>query len=576
MDIITLLPEKTAFAMKQCQKLAQEMNIPVGVAILLFQRGITDTKQAASFLYPKLTGLPSPFLMHGMDKSVELVMQAYKQQGDILVHGDYDVDGISGTALLAQFFASLGITATCYQPNRLTEGYGLQKKIIDQHKPGLKGKSLLITVDCGISSHAEIQFARENGYKVIVTDHHLLPDILPEADAILNPKQPDCNFPYEDLAGVGVAFFLAMGVRSRMVEQGLITRDNAPGLKDLLSLVALGTVADVMPLTGVNRILVRAGLEVISKRSVPWTWALCDRAGLKEGAVTAGDISFRLAPRINAPGRLGKPESAFQLLTSTETVAALELADTLEEINRQRRLLESETIDLILQECAQQDSKGYDGLVVHGDYHPGIIGIIASRITDEFGKPVFILTDDPAGQHILKGSGRSVEHIHLYEILKECSDTLIQYGGHAMAAGLTVKKDMLPQFKEEFNISVSKAKAGLKIQKEEKIAVDYVVGEAEVFDTKFMQYYQLLEPFGSGNPEPVFLVKGQQMNGLKIIYNHLKYSVNVNGVRYKGIGFGMADKFDLAQNNPVDILFKLKKNVFRGEESIEFHAINIT
>ncbi|MDH3328277.1 MAG: single-stranded-DNA-specific exonuclease RecJ [Desulfobulbaceae bacterium] len=558
-----------------CQKLAQEMNIPYGVAVLLCRKGLGDKKEASAFLYPRLADLPSPFLMKDMDRAVDLVLQTYKQQGLILIHGDYDVDGISGTALLSLFFTSLGITTICFQPNRLTEGYGLQKSIIEQHCPANNTAALLITVDCGISAHDEVFFARESGYNVIITDHHLPPATLPEAEAILNPKQQECLFPYEDLAGVGVAFFLAMGIRNRMVEQGLINKNNAPKLKDLLSLVALGTVADVMPLTDINRILVKAGLEVISKRSVPWTWALCERAGLKEGAVTAENISFRLAPRINAPGRLGEPESAFRLLTSSDTVNAIELADNLETINQERRQLELDTIEKVLRECTLQDNKGYRGLVVYGNYHPGIIGVIASRIVDKFHKPAIIFTDDTTGSDILKGSGRSIEQINLYETLKECSDTLIQFGGHAMAAGLTIKKEVLPQFIEEFNLAVPETGDSPDKLQARVVNLDYNGDKWEIFDSRFFHYYQLMEPFGNGNPEPVFLLTNQEMSRVSVVAAHLKYSVNVNGKTFRGIGFGMADKLNMVQNNPVDLLFKLRKNVYRGEEYIEFHAVDI-
>lgn len=558
-----------------CQKLALEMNIPYGIAVLLWRQGLGDKEKASAFLYPRLKNLPSPFLMKDMDRAVDLILQTYKQQGLILIHGDYDVDGISGTALLSLFFTSLGVTTICFQPNRLTEGYGLQKSIIEQYCPANNIAALLITVDCGISAHDEVLFARESGYNVVITDHHQPPDTLPEADAILNPKQPECHFPYEELAGVGVAFFLAMGIRSRMVEQGLLNKNNAPKLKDLLSLVALGTVADVMPLTDINRILVRAGLEVISKRSVPWTWALCERAGIREGAVTAENISFRLAPRINAPGRLGEPESAFNLLTSSDTVNAIELADLLETINQERRQLELGTLEKVLHECTLQDKKGCRGFVVHGDYHPGIIGVIASRIVDKFHKPAIIFTDDATDSDILKGSGRSIEHVNLYETLKECSDTIIQFGGHAMAAGLTVKKEILPLFIKKFNLAVPETVAAADPFKAPVVNIDYFSYKGEIFDNRFIHYYQLMEPFGNGNPEPVFLMTNLEMNRVSVIATHLKYSVNINGKTFRGIGFGMAYKLNMVQNNPVDLLFKLKKNVYRGDEYIEFHAIDI-
>ncbi|MDW7771884.1 MAG: single-stranded-DNA-specific exonuclease RecJ [Desulfobulbaceae bacterium] len=557
------------------RQLAQELNIPYGIAVLLGQRGITGREQAAAFLYPQLADLPSPFQMKDMDRAVDLVLETYKDQGLILVHGDYDVDGISSTALLFLFFTELGISTISFQPNRLTQGYGLQKDIIEQYSPAAPGAALLITVDCGISSHDEIRFARERGYKTIITDHHEPPDTLPDADAVLNPRRQGCLFPCKQLAGVGVAFFLAMGIRSRMVAQGLMKREEAPNLKQLLSLVALGTVADVMPLTGINRILVKAGLESINERTAPWVRALCERAGLREGAVTAEDISYRLAPRINAPGRLGEPESAFELLTSPDMVRAAEMAGLLETINLERRRLEVDTIEQVLLECTRQDENGYRGLVVYGVYHPGIIGILASRIVDRFHKPVIIFTDDAVEPRILKGSGRSVNQVNLYETLKKCSASLIQFGGHAMAAGLTLRKEELPGFTEAFDCAIGDENVG-PVSLPETLRSDYTINPGEIADSRFMHYYQLLEPFGQGNREPVFMLANPEVRETGVINSHLKYSVRVNGVTFRGIGFNMADKAEMFhQGKQVHLLFKLKKNVYRGEESVVFHAVDI-
>jgi single-stranded-DNA-specific exonuclease len=552
------------------------MHIPYGVAVLLCQRGVTDKDTASAFLYPRLTDLLSPFLMKDMRKAVDLVMQAGEEQWTVLIHGDYDVDGISGTALLSLFFKDLNIDTICFQPNRLTEGYGLQKSFIERHVPHGNDRALLITVDCGISSHEEIRLAKDAGFRVIITDHHQVPEKLPEADAILNPQQADCGFPYTELAGVGVAFFLAMGVRRRMVEKGMMNRENAPNLKKLLSLVALGTVADVMPVTGINRILVKAGLEIISTRTIPWAWALCESAGLKEGVVTAEDISFRLAPRLNAPGRIGKPEIAFRFLTCSDTVRAMELADTLERINQARRKLEKEALGDVLAECNRQHSRGCQGMVVYGDYHSGIIGIIASRMVDRFHKPVFILTNDAGDAATLKGSGRSVAGLDLYAILGRCSDTIIQYGGHTMAAGLTIEKEKLAEFTVKFDRVTAEERAQVETTPVEEVCVDYCPTCEEIFDRTFINCYQSLGPFGNGNPEPVFLLTDLKMGRASVIHNHLKYTVHVAGKNYRGIGFGMADKLDIVQDSTVQLAFKLKQNVFKGEKYTELHAVDIS
>ena len=556
-----------------CRELSKELDIPYILSVLLWQRGIKTGKIASTFLNPQLAELSSPFLMKGMQEAVDLVIKANNEQWPVFVHGDYDVDGISGTALLAQFFRTIRMDPVCYQPDRLTEGYGLQKTFIRKYAPST-GQALLITVDCGISANDEVKLAREMGYSVIITDHHEPPEILPDANAILNPKQDGCGFSGEELAGVGVAFFLAMGVRNMMVQQGIVLKNNAPNLKLLLDLVALGTVADVVPLTGINRILVKAGLEVMNTRRSPWIWALSERARIYGEKMTPEDISFRLSPRINAPGRLGKPELSFELLACNNTVRASELAELLEKNNKKRRQIVNNSLDFVLKECAVQEKAGCRGFVVHGQFHPGVIGILASRIVDQFHKPIIILTDDVSGANSLKGSGRSVEGVNLFNILKNCAGSITQFGGHAMAAGLTLMKDNLSEFRESFNMSIPETVEILE-QASSDLVIDYCLSDEEVIDKNFIHSYQYLEPFGNGNHEPVFLLKKVKMDNASTVHDHLKYSFKINNRVYRGIGFGMSDKLSLVRNESVQLAFKVKNYVFKGKERTEMHAVNI-
>lgn len=554
-----------------CGKLAKELNVPLMFSVLLWQRGITTSAEAMDFLHPRLADLPSPYLMKDMKKAVSLVVNAIDNNWPICIHGDYDVDGVSATALLALFFRNLHVRPICYQPDRLTEGYGLQSEFIRRHAPPAGENSLLITVDCGVSSVEEVKLARELGFTVIVTDHHEPPDILPEADALLNPKQPGCDFPTRELAGVGVAFYLAVGIRNFLVEEGALSRDQAPNLKSIMDLVALGTVADVMPVTGINRILVSAGIEIMNQQPNCWVSALQTCISYESSRFTAEDISYRFAPRINAPGRLGKPELAFELLTCADPVRALELARDIETINRERRELELQATDSVFLECEKQLNNGASGFVVQGDYHPGVIGIIASRVVDRYNKPVIIFTQDRADVTSLKGSGRSIESVNLFETLQLCKDTIIQFGGHTMAAGLTLLKENLPLFIDRFNFAIGEQSA--KGTMDRVFMVDYIPTVEELLDDTFLLYYKQLEPFGNGNPEPVFLLENPSVQQVGTTRNHLKYKLPANGTVYHGIGFGLADKISLIQTESSRMAVKLKHATYRGVQRTEIHAL---
>lgn len=557
-----------------CNRLTSELRIPRLLSVLLWQRGITSGVEASAFFLPRLMDLPSPFAMKDMDRAVALVARAMRENWPICIHGDYDVDGVSSSALLALFFQKMGIRPICYQPDRLVNGYGVQQEFIRNNAPEKGRKNLLITVDCGISAVEEVSLARQLGFKVIVTDHHETPPQLPEADAILNPKQPGCCFPSKDLAGVGVAFFLALGIRSYLVEHGIISRELAPNLKQFMDLVALGTVADVMPVTGINRILIRAGLEVMNTQARPWVSALKQMNGSHEGPLTSEDISFRLAPRINAPGRLGKPHVAFDLLTCAEPVQALELAGLVEAMNKERRLVENESLEFVSAECERLATKGDQGFVVYGDFHPGVIGIIASRVVERYQRPVFIMTVDSSDVNHIKGSGRSVFGVNLYEVLEACADTIIQFGGHRMAAGLTVTRENLPIFAERFNEIVSRKMTEQKVDRE--FVVDFCPRPEEVLDECFLSYYHNLEPFGNGNPEPIFLLEKSRVTNPGIVKNHLKYSLEVNGQTYRAIGFGLAEKMKLLSGaEPVHLAVKIKSSVFRGVKRTELHTVDV-
>ena len=557
---------------QEVKKLAYELGVHQIVAELLCQRGYSEAEHAKGFLAPRLAGLPSPSGLKGVNEAVSLIHAAVVSKWQVVVHGDYDVDGITGTALLVEFLEKLGLDVIYHLPNRLKEGYGLNPGSLTELAQKVSMPALLITVDCGISASKEIQYSKDLGFKVIVTDHHEPPSDLPPADAIINPKQKGCGFEGTDLSGVGVAFFLAMAVRSKMIDYGFWDSANMPNLKESLDLVALGTVADVVDLVGVNRILVKGGLEVITARKRPGIWALCDKAGIEEGGVTSEHISFALAPRINAAGRLGDPNLAARLLLCNSINIANEAAVDLDRENKKRREIEKKVLKSAVAMAQEQVDNNRKGLVLLGkDWHPGVIGIIAAKVCDLFERPVLVFSEEQdGGKKTYKGSGRSVEGLNLVLALESCEKHLIQFGGHAMAAGLTVYEEDYDQFFDAFDRHI-----GVMMREIKPKRMEFDIKLNDKVDCEAMvNSLKLMEPFGSGNPEPVFLLKGVRMRGLRVLRDHLKFNLNLNGCHVQGIGFFMADKISDASGS-VDLGFKLKETRFRGKRRIEAHAVMI-
>ena len=557
------------------RNLACTLNIPQFAADLLCQRGISTLETARSYLSPQLKDLPSPFLLKDMNKGVELIIDAIKQRKPVIIYGDYDVDGICATSLLVDFLTLLELDVHWHVPNRLTDGYGMTSEALVSIQERMRTPALLITVDNGISAVNEVLEARKSGFQVIITDHHEPPEILPEADALINPKQKKCGFPFAELSGTGVVFFLVIAIRYTMIANGYWQKKNTPNLKRFLDLVALGTVADVMPLTGVNRILVRAGIEVLTERTRPGIWALCELIGLKEGVITTEDISFRLAPRINAAGRLGSPETAAQLLMSKNVQSALQAATVLEEQNKKRRAIEQSILPEAVIECEQQLHKKCSALVTYEEgWHPGVLGIVASRLCDRFHLPAIVLSDDPHQDGTLKGSGRSAGGINLFEAVSRCATILQNFGGHQQAVGLALDRDNLADFRDKFNHYVGEQAQGTSECKE-VVLIDKELDATEP-DYQFISMLRLFEPFGKKNPEPVFLVKNIKLFRVSLVKgDHLRFCLRLNGQTFKGIGFGMGDCLTIARKR-VDMAFRFKHTVYRGQKRVEVMAISLS
>lgn len=512
------------------EELGKKLNILPLTAQLLINRGLVDCDKAFSFLRPELKSLHDPFLFKDMDRAVERVLSALSKGERIAVYGDYDVDGATSTALLYLFFREIGVDVTCYIPERLTEGYGMNIGAVKKlHALGI---NLIITVDCGVSNRTEIEYAASLGMDVIVTDHHEMPEDAPLACAVLNPKQEGCSFPFKGLAGVGVAFNFAMALRARLRDTGRFTAA-APNLKRYLDLVAIGTVADLVPLVDENRIFVSYGLKELEVTGRPGLRALIDSAGIKPGRLDAGNIAFQLAPRINAAGRVASPSTALKLLTTEDPKEAAHLASVLDRENSSRQKIEAETLE---EAIAMLGDSADRGIVLFSEgWHPGVIGIVASRLVDRYSKPaVMIALEGDAG----KGSARGIKSFDMLEGLKACSTLLERFGGHKAAAGLTVSRDNIEKFRDEFIAYINSTLTEDDLTPE--IVLDAVVSLDEI-DGKLINEIEGLAPFGISNREPLLCVPDAHIVATQVVGSrHLRFTVKHNGCARSGIGFGLA------------------------------------
>ncbi len=559
-------PQEKAFGIL----VAKEFGLAHQLGQILYSRGIATAEQAQAYLYPQLSSLPLPDTMKGMGAAVACIAENYRKNRPIFIHGDYDVDGITATALLLDFFREIGQESYYYIPNRLEERYGLSIHSLDRllsQCPNKKG--VVISVDCGITSISEVEYVKHLGHRMVVTDHHTPQDTLPRADALLNPKQKGCTFPCPWLSGAGVAFYLITALRRALAIE--------INLKQYLDLVALGTVADVMPLVGVNRVLVRAGLEVLSARNRKGIASLCCQCGLEEGrALLAEDIAFKLAPRINASGRLGCPKTGVELLIARNTLEAERAALVLDRLNGKRKELEHEALPEIDARCAAQLQAGAVGLVAYKhDCHPGLLGIMASRIAERYNRPALVFTDSPiATDHgLIKGSGRSIKRVDLFQVLARCSSVVEQFGGHAMAVGITLKKARLAEFSRMFNAQLPQIDGMLDIHSH--VLVDYAMtGEAEL-TRDLARSLQWMQPFGEGNTEPVFMLAGQRLHTPRVKNGHVLFQLQGGGHCLAGVGFHLArSKVDL--DRPNRLIFQLKQTWFRGKKRDQVIALNIS
>lgn len=554
-----LLPHASA----EAHHFASRLGVSVLLATALMNRGIDDEDSAFRFLNPRLADLQPPFQMKDMNKAVARIMQARHRREKVAIYGDYDVDGITATALLTTFLKRMDVDATPYIPHRLREGYGLNEEGV--RRLARAGVKLIVTVDCGIANPREIQLANSLGIDVVVSDHHLPPTILPKAAAVLNPKQPGCDYPFKDLAGVGIAFFLAAALRSTMREEGRWDDQSMPNLKDELDLVALGTIADMVPLTDQNRILTAAGLEVIQQGRRVGLDALKRTSGLEGKNISSWSVAFQLAPRLNAGGRMGDSVMALRLLTTDSWREADEIAQHLDRLNSERRHIEERMTEqarsFLTGAGFGDDNKSI--VLASEQWHRGVVGIVASRLVEQFHRPAIVISLENGLGH---GSGRSIAGFDLYKALEECGPHLLAFGGHKYAAGVTIDSRNMEAFAERFETLARQELADVPLKSRLKIDAESSLEEIGLHDVMDLKK---LEPFGTGNPEPVWLGRNLVLQGTEQVgKKHLRFTFELpSGSSFKAIGFGMADLENML-GPKIDAIFTLYLDEWRGNTKV--------
>jgi single-stranded-DNA-specific exonuclease len=535
--------------------LAKALSISSATASLLLGRGVTTVDEAATWMAPVQTH--DPFLIPDMDRAVDRLHQAMSRREQVCFYGDYDVDGMSATSIYLSFFSGLGAEVRAYVPHRIQEGYGLNDNAIKTLAAA--GVTLLVTSDCGTTSHREITLANQLGMDVVVTDHHQSDEHMPPALAVMNPHRRDARYPFRGLCSGGLAYKVAQAYRTKY-------GPGAVPLESLLDLVALATIADVVPLQDENRAFVRAGLLLISRGARCGLRALKQVAGITRDC-SAETIAFKLGPRLNAAGRLDQAIKGVQLLTTESEPEAKRLAEELEQLNRSRQQLEAE----IMQEAvAQVESREIPSGIVLASrgWHLGVVGIVAARIMERFHRPTIVIAINEDG--IGKGSARTVPGFDLFQALTSCRDLLLAFGGHPSAAGVTIEGERLPEFAERFA-----AVAGSWQQATQSVPTLHVDSEVRLDEVtlKLIQEIGTLHPFGAGNPEPTFAVKRLEIMAARVVgEKHLKMTLRQGrSLPFDSIGFGLRSLEDqgLSLKMPIDVAFTPELNHWNGYDRIQ-------
>ena len=540
------------------EKLSDELNISPILSSMLVKREIRTFDQAKSFFRPNYNMLHDPFLMKDMTIAVERIQKAILEKESIMIFGDYDVDGTSSVALLSLYLKSIGLIVTNYLPDRKTEGYGVSIKAIDlafQNK-----QKLIIALDCGIKAHNQVDYAKEKGIEFIICDHHNPDKNLPNALAVLNPKRIDCIYPYKELCGCGVGFKFVQAIESKQ------SKDNK--IINYLDLVALAIAADVVPLTGENRVLAFIGLQIINSNPRLGIHSLLKKNTKKE--YTISDLMFYVAPRINATGRIKQASLALELLISNNKNSAEKLALEIEGLNTLRREIEKEITIQAADQVDNSDDKLNSIIVFDSKWNKGVIGIVASRLVDKYYKPSIVFCESSNGY--LTASARSIKGLDLYSILDDCKEHIDQFGGHKYAAGLTIKKDNLEKFKTKFEKIVSKTTD--KNIFEQELQIETKINLSEI-TPKFFRILKQFEPFGPGNKSPLFLSENLKLKGKPFEMGkekeHIKLNLTQdNRLSFSSIGFWFSNKYKEIQNKEnFSAVYNIDENFWKDVSSIQ-------
>jgi len=537
-----------------------ELKLPRVLCSILVQRGLRGPEEAKAFLRPSLSSLHPPEELTDLPRAVARITEAIRMGETIFIHGDYDVDGMAGATLLTRWIRVLGGTVVPFIPHRLKDGYDLGPRGIQE---ALKAKaSLLITVDSGILAHDAVAEAMAKGLDVVVTDHHTPGDTLPGALAVLNPNRANCPYPNKDLCGTGVAYKLCQGL-------GRAFGREEEELHPFLEWVALATVADLVPLTGENRTLVRFGLRALSRTKTLGLRQLMAVARVDPAEIDAGAVGFVLAPRLNAVGRLSDPNLALRLLLTDDAEEAERSAGDAEALNRERQAMDRRTEEEALANLKRVFDPERDfGLVIAGDgWHPGVVGIVASRVVERVHRPaVLVAFEGDRG----RGSARSIPGFDLLSAIRAAGEHLERFGGHRQAAGMEILRENLSAFREAFGKEARKVLEGTEMRPVLRVELEVPLGE---LTEELYQFLKFLGPHGMGNPRPVFMVRGVRSDGpaRMVGRNHLKLLLQQDGTRMEGIGFGLAERIPLRSvgGSPLEVAFQLHQNEFRGVRTLQ-------
>ena len=548
---------------------SQQLKISPLLARILILRGLEDEDAARRYLSSSLrSDLPSPFMMADMERGVQRIVRAIQKKERICIWGDYDVDGTTGASVLVSFLRVIGADPIYHVPHRIEDGYGLNVTGLRRLKE--QGIHLVVTVDCGISNGSEIEAAGEMGLDVVVVDHHQPSEELPRAAAVINPHRRDCSFPDKGLCAAGLAFYLVIGLRAKLRDAGWFMRSEEPDIRRYLDIVTLGTIADMVPLQGVNRTLIRRGLAELGDSTRPGVVALKQVARIPPGAVSAGQVGFQLGPRINAAGRVDYGIKVVELLTTDSSELALHIAHELDQHNRERRAIEAEVLEqALIQAEARMNGHECFSLVLGGDgWHPGVVGIVASRIVEKFYRPTVIIGFD---QGTGKGSARSIQGFHMVEAFRRCADHLEKFGGHEHAGGLSIKKEQFAPFSEAFERVVRECLAP-----ENLLPLLEIDARLEFSEIGFplMRELDLLKPFGVGNPEPLFMTQGVEVCESKLFSGGARLRFRQGTRSIGGVAFGIGENFPALPGAVIDLVYRLSENEWNGSSIVELKIVD--